>query len=130
MNTNLKWVTWDQAAITALLSFVMTIILRRLPSKKWRTRIIPAITELSLISALYTLWRLAMKLPLDQPSGAIERARQINRFQNWLHLPAELSSQHCFASRMVSASDKFLLCSVSCASNNSVSYLDIHSSPR
>ncbi len=94
MNTNLKWVTWDQAAITALLSFVIAIILRRLPSTKWRTRIIPAITELSLISALYTLWRLAMKLPLDQPSGAIERAQQINRFQNWLHLPAELSSQH------------------------------------
>lgn len=94
MNTNMKWVTWDQAAITALLSFVITVLLRRLPTTKWRARIIPVTTELSLISALYTLWRLAMKLPLDQPNGAINRARQLNNFQQWLHLPAELSSQH------------------------------------
>lgn len=93
MNTNLKWVTWDQAAITAVLSFVVTMLLRRLPTTKWRARIIPVTTELSFISVLYTLWRLAMKLPLDQPSGAIERARQLNRFQNWLHMPAELSLQ-------------------------------------
>jgi hypothetical protein len=78
MNTNMKWVTWDQAAITALLSFAVTIILHRLPPTKWRARIIPVTTELSLISALYTLWRLAMKLSLDQPSGAIERAQQID----------------------------------------------------
>jgi hypothetical protein len=74
----MKWVTWDQAAITALLSFAVTMLLRRLPTTKWRVRIIPATTELSLISALYTLWRLALKLPLDQPSGAIERAQQID----------------------------------------------------
>jgi len=93
MNTNMKWVTWDQAAITALLSFAVTMLLRRLPTTKWRARIVPVTTELSLISALYTLWRLALKLPLDQPSGAIERARQIDRFQHWLHMPAELSLQ-------------------------------------
>ena len=93
MNTNMKWVTWDQAAITALLCFAVAMLLRRLPTTKWRARIIPVTTELSLISALYTLWRLALKLPLDQPSGAIERARQIDRFQHWLHMPAELSLQ-------------------------------------
>ena len=93
MNTNMKWVTWDQAAITALLSFAVTMLLRRLPTTKWRARIVPVTTELSLISALYTLWRLALKLPLDQPSGAIERARQIDRFQHWLHMPTELSLQ-------------------------------------
>ena len=89
----MKWVTWDQAAITALLSFAVTMLLRRLPTTKWRARVIPVTTELSLISALYTLWRLALKLPLDQPSGAIERARQIDRCQHWLHMPAELSLQ-------------------------------------
>lgn len=93
MNTNMKWVTWDQAAITALLSFAVTMLLRRLPPTKWRARIISVTTELSLISALYTLWRLAMKLSLDQPSGAIERAQQIDRFQQWLHMPTELSLQ-------------------------------------
>ena len=89
----MKWVTWDQAAITALLCFAVAMLLRRLPTTKWRTRIVPVTTELSLISALYTLWRLALKLPLDQPIGAIERARQIDRFQHWLHMPAELSLQ-------------------------------------
>jgi hypothetical protein len=93
MNTNMKWVTWDQAAITALLCFAVAILLRRLPTTKWRARIISVTTELSLISALYTLWRLALKLPLDQPSGAIERAQQIVRLQNWLHMPTELSLQ-------------------------------------
>ena len=93
MNTNMKWMTWDQAAITALLCFAVAMLLRRLPTTTWRARIIPVTTELSLISALYTLWRLALKLPLDQPSGAIERARQIDHFQHWLHMPAELSLQ-------------------------------------
>jgi len=93
MNTNMKWVTWDQAAITALLSFAVTMLLRRMPPTKWRVRIVSVTTELSLISALYTLWRLAMKLSLDQPSGAIERAQQIDRFQQWLHMPTELSLQ-------------------------------------
>jgi hypothetical protein len=93
MNTNMKWVTWDQAAITALLCFAVAILLRRLPTTKWRARIISVTTELSLISALYTLWRLALKLPLDHPSGAIERALQIVRLQNWLQMPTELSLQ-------------------------------------
>ena len=35
-----------------------------------------------------------MKLPLDQPAGAIERARSIVAFQQFLRIPDELSVQH------------------------------------
>jgi len=35
-----------------------------------------------------------MKLPLDQPTGAIERARGIVAFQQFLRIPDELSVQH------------------------------------
>jgi hypothetical protein len=53
MNTNMKWVTWDQAAITALLSFAVTIILHRLPPTKWRARII----SLGIVFSSTSRWR-------------------------------------------------------------------------
>ena len=90
----MKWVTWDQAAISAVTSFVIASISARFPATRVRAFIQSTTTELGLISFLYTLWRLAMRLPLDKPSGAIERARQIDRFQHFLHMPSELSLQH------------------------------------
>ncbi len=50
--------------------------------------------ELALVASLYSVWRLARVLPLAQDEGAIDRARQIVRFQNTLHMPTELSLQH------------------------------------
>jgi len=72
----MKWVTWDQAAITAVISFVVAQVATRFPVSRVRTFIQATSTELGLISFLYMLWRLAMRLPLDKPSGAIERAHQ------------------------------------------------------
>ena len=46
------------------------------------------------MAALYSVWRLARVLPLAQPAGAINRARQIDRLQHILHMPTELSLQH------------------------------------
>ena len=46
------------------------------------------------MAALYSVWRLARVLPLAQPAGAINRARQIDRLQHTLHMPTELSLQH------------------------------------
>ena len=90
----MKWVTWDQATVCALLCLVLVLVLRRLPHTKFRSVVIAWCTELALISGLYTLWRLAMTLPLDHAPGAIERAHQINDLQQLLHLPTELSLQH------------------------------------
>ena len=53
----------------------------------------PAAFELALVSSLYSIWRIARTLPLDQPGGAVERARDLVALQHWLHLPTELSLQ-------------------------------------
>ena len=90
----MKWVTWEQATITAIACLITVFVLRQFSHNKIRSAIIAWCTELALISGLYTLWRLAMTLPLDQPAGAIERARQINRLEQWFHIPTELSLQH------------------------------------
>ena len=94
VNMSMKWVTWDQAAITAVASMAIALLVTRLPPTKSRLFIRAASIELALISLLYSLWRIAMKLPLDQPSGAIDRARWINRIQGELFFPTELSLQH------------------------------------
>ena len=78
----MKWVTWDQAAISALICGVTALLLRKLPQTRSRVFIIAACTELALISFLYTLWRLAMVLPLDKPDGAIARGRSIDTLQH------------------------------------------------
>ena len=89
----MKWVTWDQATIVAIACLVTVFVLRQFSQNKIRSVIIAWSTELALISGLYTLWRLAMTLPLDHAPGAIERARQIDRLQQWFHIPTELSLQ-------------------------------------
>ena len=90
----MKWVTWDQATIVAIACVITVFMLRQFSQNKVRSVIIAWCIELALISGLYTLWRLAMTLPLDHAPGAIERARQIDRLQQWFHIPTELSLQH------------------------------------
>jgi hypothetical protein len=94
VDMSMKWVTWDQALFTALVCLAVVFILRRHPLNRTRSNIIAWCTELALISGLYTLWRIAMTLPLDLAPGAIQRASQINDVQQWLHIPTELSLQH------------------------------------
>lgn len=89
----MKWPTWDQAAIAAVLCGVVAAVLRRTRPTRLREAILPAAHELALMSTLYSLWRLARVLPLDKPSGAIARARQIDDLQQFVHLPTELSLQ-------------------------------------
>ena len=54
----------------------------------------PAALEFAFVASLYAIWRMAKNLPLTQADGAIERARDIVRVQEFLHLPSELSLQH------------------------------------
>jgi hypothetical protein len=93
----MKWPTWEQAAIAAVLSGVVALVLRRRRSGQSGQE--PAgfseqlAVEFALISALYAVWRVARKLPLAQNDGAIERARSIVDFQEAIYLPTELSLQ-------------------------------------
>ena len=90
---DVKWPTWDQAAIAAVISGVIALGLRRY--RPGRTRLAePAAIEFTLIAALYSIWRLAKYLPLAHDEGAIERARQIVSIQNALRIPSELSLQN------------------------------------
>ena len=90
----MRWVTWNQAIIAAGISVAIAFIVARLPSTPRRVFINAICREFSLVAVLYTMWRLAMVLPLDQPVGAIDRARSLNSLQHKLFLPSELSLQH------------------------------------
>ena len=90
----MKWPTWEQAAIAAVLSGVVALVLRRRRSLDHPGQFTEQLTvEFALISALYAIWRVARKLPLAQDDGAIERARSIVDFQEAIFLPTELSLQ-------------------------------------
>lgn len=90
----MNWPTWNQAAIAAVLSWLLAMVVRRSrASTRAAQMIVPAALEFSLVATLYSLWRIARKLPLSQDEGAIERAYRIVDLQNWLHLPPELSLQ-------------------------------------
>jgi hypothetical protein len=90
----MKWPTWEQAAIAAVLSGVVALVLRRRRSVDQPAQFTEQLTvEFALISALYAVWRVARKLPLAQDDGAIERARSIFDFQEAIFLPTELSFQ-------------------------------------
>jgi hypothetical protein len=91
-----KWPTWQQAAIAAVLSGGAAMVLAR--RRRATGQATPAFaealaTEFALISALYSIWRIARKLPLAQDAGAIERARTIVDIQEAMYLPTELSLQ-------------------------------------
>ncbi len=107
---NVKWPTWEQAAIAAVLSGVIALALARRRRHHMSSGIVdgattgnqrPAspsfgealATEFALLSALYSIWRIARKLPLAQDEGAIERARTIVDVQEAMRLPSELSLQ-------------------------------------
>jgi hypothetical protein len=89
----MDWPTWDQAAIAAVVTGCIFLVARQTRPSRWRSIAMPAALELTLMSALYSVWRLARVLPLDRQKGAIERARWINRVQHDLHMPSELSLQ-------------------------------------
>ena len=91
-----KWPTWQQAAIAAVVSGVTAMVLahRRRTTGRTTPDFGEALaTEFALISALYSIWRIARKLPLAQDVGAIQRARTIVDVQEAMYLPSELSFQ-------------------------------------
>lgn len=90
----MSWATWDEAAIASAVSVVMMLMLPAVWPGKVSKALAPALREFALVSALYSLWRLARQLPVTHEDGALERARHIDAFQQALHLPTEISLQH------------------------------------
>ncbi len=90
----MKWVTWNQAAISVFASGATALLARRFPHSRVRASVIAVAQELALLASLYGIWRLARVLPLDQSAGALERGRQIYQLQREFRFPSELSLQH------------------------------------
>jgi hypothetical protein len=87
------WPTWDEAAIAATVSILLWLGLRwlRPPGTAY---VLPVAAEFALISALYSVWRLARMLPLASEDGALDRAYRIVSIEHAMHLPTELALQH------------------------------------
>ncbi|WP_332643683.1 phosphatase PAP2 family protein [Aeromicrobium sp.] len=90
----LPWPSWQQAGIASVLSAAIWLLLRRARPTRVSTELLPALFEFGLISGLYTIWRLARQLPFTHEAGALDRARQIDDVQQFLHLPTEIAMQH------------------------------------
>jgi hypothetical protein len=79
------WLPWTDAAALALVALVVA----------WRARgwLRATAQELALVLGLYALWRVAGALADHQRHGAADNARALFHFQQWLHLPNELTLQ-------------------------------------
>jgi hypothetical protein len=93
MLTAVKWPTWDQALVVALISAGFAFVLRRWRPARWADVGGAAALEFAFVASLYAVWRMAKNLPLTQADGAIERARSIVQIQEFLQLPSELTVQ-------------------------------------
>ncbi|MFT7598427.1 MAG: hypothetical protein ACI8TP_001348 [Acidimicrobiales bacterium] len=89
----MKWITWDQAAIAAVVSYLVFAASSRLTESAVTRFVVAASRELGFVAAIYSVWRVARQLPIANETGAIERARWIANFQESLFLPSELSIQ-------------------------------------
>jgi hypothetical protein len=88
------WPSWEQAAVATLVSLVAWLVVSRLPRSRVGDAALPAFREFALVAGLYAVWRLARMLPVTHEAGALDRARDIDRFQRALRLPTEISVQH------------------------------------
>lgn len=89
----MNWPSWQQSAAAALVSGAAVVLLRRKRPTRLTLNAMQAATEFAIIATLYSIWRMARKLPLVQADGAIERGRSIADWQDRLFLPSELTLQ-------------------------------------
>lgn len=87
------WPTWQQSAIAAVFFGVLVVGFRRGRQTPLTNNLAQAATEMTIITVLYSIWRMARKLPLVQAEGAIDRAHSIAEWQTRFGLPTELSVQ-------------------------------------
>jgi hypothetical protein len=80
----MPWPTWQQSAIAAVFFAVLIMVTKSL---------VQAATEMTIISGLYSIWRMARKLPLVHTDGALDRGRSIAEWQDRFFLPSELTVQ-------------------------------------
>lgn len=89
----MRWPTWDQALVVAVVCGLVALAFRRARPTRLGDAVGAATMELALVAGLYSIWRMAKNLPLKRADGALERGYDIAALQSWLHLPSELSLQ-------------------------------------
>ena len=89
----MPWPTWQHSAALAVVSVVVVVALRTRRPTRTSELVLPFARELAVLCGLYTLWRIAKKLPLAQSELAVERAWDIVAFQERVGLPSELVVQ-------------------------------------
>ena len=89
----MPWPPWQQSAIAAVFFACLIVVFRRARPTPVSTSLAQAATEMTIISGLYSIWRMARKLPLVQADGALDRGRSIADWQNSFFLPSELTVQ-------------------------------------
>src|SRR6478735_4619616 len=87
------WLPWQPAVLMAIVLVTFAVGVRSATSP--RMAVARAFAgELALVLGLYSLWQIAGQLSVMRVDGAIDRGRDIWRFEQWLHLPSELGLQH------------------------------------
>ncbi len=89
----LDWPTWQEAWGATVVLVVLSGIVRRVRPTRLTETVLPGISELIFLTAIYGPCATARKLPLYQADGAMERARDIVELQDRLFLPAEIGLQ-------------------------------------
>mgnify|MGYP000019865415 CR=1 FL=1 len=89
----MKWPTWNQAAVAAVVAGLVALMLRRSRPTRLGEIIGPAALEFAFVASLYSVWRMAKNLPLTQADGAVDRAYDIVAVQEFFRLPSELMLQ-------------------------------------
>lgn len=92
------WMSYQHSAELTVALVALWALLRLAPVGRYRLigrpLLAAAAAEGALVAALYTTWRYAGSLHTARAGGAYDRAREIARIQNWLHLPSEVHSEH------------------------------------
>lgn len=89
----MPWPTWQQSAVAAAFFALLFVVIQRARPTRLTVTLAQAATEMTIISGLYSIWRMARKLPLIHADGAIDRGRSIAEWQDRFFLPSELTVQ-------------------------------------
>jgi len=89
----MPWPSWQQSAVAAVFFGLLVIGLRRRKQTELTATLAQAAIEMAIICTLYSIWRMARRLPLEQTDGAIDRGRSIAEWQESVFLPSELTVQ-------------------------------------
>jgi PAP2 superfamily len=87
--------SWHQAAATAGVLAVGTVVLRRARRPRLRATSV-FMQETALVLALFALWQFAGSFAVVGPGGALSRSRWIWHFERVVYLPSETTLQGWF----------------------------------